>query len=452
VAGAGDVNGDGRADIVIGAPIAASNAKVDSGSVYVVYGAVPAANVDLAVPGPGFFRIDGAAAGDRAGEWVDGVGDITGDGRSEVIAGASGADNNGRVDSGSAYVVYGASSSGGFDLSLIGAYGFRIDGGAAGDWAGSSVGGVGDVNGDGRRDVVVGSFSADNHGRVDSGSAWVVFGRPSNEAGPVDLAALGPLGFRVDGAAAGDFAGAVAGLGDENGDGRPDVILGTYGADSNGADSGAAFVVYGFGAPELAYDPVAAAVGEPLSPVAPSVLRRTGPASFGVSPALPAGLTLDAETGVLAGTAQAEQPATDYTVTMTDLAGSTTATLTIRVDAAPAADTTPPQLVLGGPASQRLLVKKAITVRASCDEPCSLTATGSVVILGTRFVVGLKRATAELDEAGSVSLRLVFSPAAQSRLRRHWDAGERVRAKLTVRAVDEAGNASTSKRTVTVRR
>lgn len=90
-------------------------------------------DVDLAALGSGGFRLDGAAPGDGFGGGVAVVGDMTGDGRPEIVASAPFADNNGRNASGSVYVIYGAASSAGFPLSQIGAYGFRIDGAAATD-------------------------------------------------------------------------------------------------------------------------------------------------------------------------------------------------------------------------------------------------------------------------------------------------------------------------------
>ncbi|HEV8461909.1 MAG TPA: hypothetical protein VGQ38_14500 [Gaiellaceae bacterium] len=246
VGSAGDVNGDGRPDVVLGAPTAGRNGRPRSGAAYVVFAKASPGTVDLAALGADGFGIDGAAAGDFAGGSVAGSADMNGDGRADVIIGAFGADNSGRADSGSAYVVFGKGSPGTVDLATLGNGGFRVDGASPADEAGLSVASAGDANGDGRTDVIVGAPAAGNNGRAGSGSAYVVFGRDSS--GTVDLAALGSkAGFRIDGAAAGDRAGSeVANAGDVNHDGRADVIVGAPAADNNmRPDSGSAYLVLG---------------------------------------------------------------------------------------------------------------------------------------------------------------------------------------------------------------
>src|SRR4051794_16301086 len=107
------------------------------------------------------------------------------------------------------------------NLDLLADANVRLDGQALNDRAGTSVAAAGDVNGDGRDDVIVGALLAGNNGRNGSGSAYVVYG--SSTPASVDLAALGTAGFRIDGQAASHVAGtSVAGAGDVNGDGRDD--------------------------------------------------------------------------------------------------------------------------------------------------------------------------------------------------------------------------------------
>ena len=139
VAGAGDVNGDGRADVMLGAPFAGPN-----GAVVVVYGKADTLAVDVgSLAGKG-FRIDGAP-GDRAGSAVAPAGDVNGDGRPDLLIGASG--------TGRAYVVFGRPTPGNVDLGSLGTGGFRIVGRGIGD----AVAGAGDLSGDGRADLLLGS-------------------------------------------------------------------------------------------------------------------------------------------------------------------------------------------------------------------------------------------------------------------------------------------------------
>ncbi len=109
VSGAGDLNGHGIPDVIIGDPVADNNG-VTSGSSYVVYGSASQANLDLhafAAPSARGFRIDGAHALDRSGRPVSGAGDLNGDGKADVIIGAPKAEEIGSAGTGSAYAVYG---------------------------------------------------------------------------------------------------------------------------------------------------------------------------------------------------------------------------------------------------------------------------------------------------------------------------------------------------------
>jgi sugar lactone lactonase YvrE len=116
-----------------------------------------------------------------------------------------------------------------------------------------------------------------------------------------------------------------------------------------------------------------------------------------------------------------------------------------RVPVAPA-----PSLTLGGAPSQSLLAQSAITVTAECNTPCSLSAVGSVTVVGTKYVFGLTRANAS-RAAGQRTLALRCTTAQRNRFRKLLKPGQQARAVITVKATSTAGRTTTSKRTVAVR-
>ena len=170
VSTAGDVNGDGFDDLIVGSAGADPNGS-GSGSSYVVFGQASgfSAAMDLSsLNGSNGFRLDGEAKGDRSGFSFSTAGDVNGDGFDDVIVGAGGADSNGDR-SGSSYVVFGQASgfSAAMDLSsLNGSNGFRLDGEAKGDRSGFSFSTAGDVNGDGFDDLIVGACGVDPNGYI----------------------------------------------------------------------------------------------------------------------------------------------------------------------------------------------------------------------------------------------------------------------------------------------
>ena len=192
VSGAGDVNGDGFDDLIVGAIDDAENGT-KSGSAWVYSG----------VDGSVLYTFFGDAEQDRFGISVSGAGDVNGDGFADLIVGIRTAPSSARVFSGS-------------DGSVL--YNFSV---SPGDQFGESVSGAGDVNGVGFDDMIVGARLADNNGPT-SGSAHVFSG--------VDGSVL----YTFDGDSAGDqFGHSVSSAGDVNGDGLADLVVGA----SNGGQS-----------------------------------------------------------------------------------------------------------------------------------------------------------------------------------------------------------------------
>ncbi|TXH30602.1 MAG: hypothetical protein E6Q91_04800 [Actinobacteria bacterium] len=243
VAGAGDVNADGYPDVLIGAYKADVVGGWDGGATFVVFGSEKPADLDLASLSGRGFRIDGVAQNDQSGWAVAGAGDVNHDSYADILIGAPKADSNDRTNSGSSYIVFGSEEPDHVDLAALGERGFRIDGAAAGDTTGRSVSGIGDINSDTLRDVIVGSPFAAPNSRTNAGSSFVVYGKTDTHT--VDLASPGERGFRIDGAATNDTSGeAVAGPGDVNSDGSPDILIGASGADNNGRSvSGSSYLV-----------------------------------------------------------------------------------------------------------------------------------------------------------------------------------------------------------------
>ncbi len=245
VSAAGDVNNDGIADIIIGAPYANSQA----GKTYVVFGKASGWTSPTSLStlnGANGFELDGVSANDNSGSSVNVAGDVNNDGIADIIIGAYNANSG----AGKTYVVFGKASGWMSPISLStlnGANGFELDGVSANDYSGSSVSAAGDVNNDGIADIIIGAFRANSF----SGKTYVVFGKASGWSSPISLGTLnGANGFELDGVSADDRSGySVSTAGDVNNDGIADIIIGAVFANTA---AGKAYVVFGDSPPVLA--------------------------------------------------------------------------------------------------------------------------------------------------------------------------------------------------------
>jgi hypothetical protein len=378
VASIGDLNGDGKAEVLVYA-----HAHGAAGSVYVVFGKASTTNIDLGNLGVNGYRIDGlheaipdthnltssiddlngdgrdevvvsdylagsvyvvfgqsspttidlASLGDRGYRIdlpsryfpyaVSSIRDLNGDGKAEVLIGAP-INAPSRV-----YVVFGKATATSIDLANLGQNGYAIVGDFNGD-AGQSVSSIGDLNGDGRHEVLVGAPGTVHENYI-AGSAYVVFGQSATTT--IDLASLGSRGYRIDGTATIDeYAGSsVASIDDLNGDGRPEVIVGVPYARNNGRFlSGSVYVVLDSPTqpPNISYDDLESYVDEEIEPEEPEG-SFSPDATFSASPPLPDGLSLNPNTGEISGTPSSVLRETHFTITATNAAGSSSAQFTI---------------------------------------------------------------------------------------------------------------------------
>ena len=227
VAAAGDTDGDGVPDLVIGADLSSVTASV-SGAVYVVSGSVSGA---LTLPAGGGVRY-GTAAGDWAGNAVGGGGDFDGDGLDDVIVGAPNTDES-ASNAGSAYVLTGPVTGSG----LLEDATAHLLGVSTSDSAGISVTLQGDLT-SGNADAVVGLLRV--HRRLYAGAVYVVSGPLT---GTLSLAAADAT---VLGTSSVQFLGATVHAGtDFDGDGIDDLLMGAPSYAGSGVRSGGACIAYG---------------------------------------------------------------------------------------------------------------------------------------------------------------------------------------------------------------
>jgi len=233
VSEAGDVNGDGYGDVIVGAN-GYDNGSTDEGAAFVYTGSATGLNTSAAW----MFESNQSTA--FLGESVGSAGDVNGDGYDDVIIGAP-YYTYGQTDEGKVFVCYG--SSGG-----LGANGnpttadWTAESNQASAWFGISTGSAGDVNGDSCGDIIIGATGYDS-GHTNEGKVFVFHGSSTG---------LGPLGTPINADWTGEsnqtdaqFGSSVNTAGDVNGDGFSDIIIGAQFYDNGQNNEGKAFVYLG---------------------------------------------------------------------------------------------------------------------------------------------------------------------------------------------------------------
>ncbi len=233
VASAGDVNGDGYDDLLIGAHHNDLGGS-EAGAAYLVLGRstqLTSGNISSIMA----TRWIGTSAGSMLGASLNGNGDVNGDGFDDIIIGAQFSDDT-ATDAGAAYLQYGSTTIPTSGLASTASTSFA---GAVGNEVGSMVGIAGDINRDGYADVLISAADIDG---ANTATAFVVFGSATNYSGANSLSDDAIVMFSD--ITVGDDTGSRVSFGDLNGDGFQDLVLGAPNNDAAGTDAGAVYVGY----------------------------------------------------------------------------------------------------------------------------------------------------------------------------------------------------------------
>ncbi len=253
VSSAGDVNGDGIDDVIIGAHATPSNGFSEVGKSYIIFGSkndFPNPLLLTNLNGDNGFIINGDEERGMFGWSVDGAGDINADGVDDLIIGAYLATAESVDESGLSYVLFGNKIGfpNEFNVSdLDGDNGFVIHGITRFQGVGYSVSSAGDVNVDGIDDIIIGTNERFINNEL-IGSSFIIFGSKDNFANPFELSNLdGQNGIIINGISDSQRTGRdVNSVGDINGDGVGDVIIGSEFASPNGNfPAGISYVIFG---------------------------------------------------------------------------------------------------------------------------------------------------------------------------------------------------------------
>jgi len=250
----GDFNDDGLDDLLIGAPLLDVDGLADAGGAYLLYGRDYPADAfpplfdlgDVSI-GEGKILL-GVDEDERSGSELVQIKDVNGDGVDDIVVGAP----SKYYSAGGGYVLYGEPDSPSVieELGdLDGTNGFELlpPAGVYGS-SGQAVASVGDMNGDGIAELVVGTPRQSAGGRYSTGVTYVIFGRDGGFPADVEIDDLdGTNGFAIEGALEFDVSGRSLDSGDLNGDGLGDIVIGApYGyGDGVLREAGRVYVLFG---------------------------------------------------------------------------------------------------------------------------------------------------------------------------------------------------------------
>jgi hypothetical protein len=231
----GDINNDTFADFLVSAPTTFPG----GGRVYLFFGSssfYDGGNIDVVDANASFKGVFGT---DSAGNAIDAVGDVNGDGHTDFVIGAPGT-NIGGANAGRTFLLFGGSTNWGTDTELTSEANASFDG-AVGSRSGAAVSAAGDLNGDGFDDFLIGAWGDGEHG-ASSGQVFVVFGNATGWGLNTSVSTL-PSFYGVVGS---DNAGdRVAGIGDANGDGFDDFLVSAPGNQEAGFLYGKVYLIFG---------------------------------------------------------------------------------------------------------------------------------------------------------------------------------------------------------------
>jgi hypothetical protein len=241
IASLGDLDGNGVAELAVGARGDDAGGP-DRGAVWILFlnpNGTVSAHQKISDTQGGFDG--GLADGDAFGSSVAAVGDLDGDGITELAVGAT-FDDDGAVSSGAVWILFlhanGTVRSAQKISATAGGFSGDLD---AGDLFGVSLAGLGDLDADGFEDLAVGASTAGDGG--DPGAVWILFLTPTGTVDDWQKISAAEGGFTGD-LDSGDFFGlSLTRLADLDADGDPELVVGATGDDDGGLDRGCAWIL-----------------------------------------------------------------------------------------------------------------------------------------------------------------------------------------------------------------